>query len=426
MYSSLLLLIIVLLLNVFYNSYQEHFGLFRKDKRRYYLQSTSNLPLTYVGCIALTLQEHFDNFLNCPFYIRTYTFPPPGVNFTRISELLKQEIDFVLFHSKAEKIGTVGVLITTLDDLTQTMHFLFPDFMRLNYVDETKAEADAKKSLIDRAAELASSATDRANSVVDSINAFITKLNEDQRKTARQRANEAIIKAINERKLPSTVIPEGVTIRIEPVKSLENKSRYHRWYHNLFFTGLNITGDMCFQPKIFQCPGIPAFSYRTGNWLFGRTYYYFHTPCGTNSISKSEKNALVPTIIKDVFYTFYRPNLSYFNYNGLTHLPNMSLLAQYDALLYDCETMLISENRLFVCFLQRGYGLCIYRIVSGDPSMVCRYDPNLTRVSKQLIFRIPLTSNNYATLKIEETTLTKVKILGDKENGWVELFVVLR
>ena len=183
------------------------------------------------------------------------------------------------------------------------------------------------------------------------------------------------------------------------------------------FYGIKYTGDMCFQPKIFQCPGIPAWKYRTGNWLFGRTYYYHHTPCGTNSIRTSEKNALVPTIIKNVFYTFYKANLTNFTYNGLTHLPNMSLLAEYDALLYDCETMMISENRLFVCFLERGYGLCIYRIVSGDPSMLCRSNPNLSKVGKQLIFRIPLTSKNYATFKIEEKTILLIDSY-EGTNSW--------
>jgi hypothetical protein len=458
MNSTLLLLILILVINtLLYTQYQEHFGLFRKDRRYYNLQPTylsSTRRLRYEGCIGLSLEEHFEHFINCPFLIRTRTIPPPGISLEAIANLLKEDMDMILKYSKKDKIGPVAVLITTLDDLTQTIHFLFPNFMKIRYViqgeeepeseeDETNMSlmdrlkstaikrTDNVKQMVDQVTEKAVEASRVANQTVNKINTFMKDLNENERKRTREEALKAIQQAIDNRKLQSNVeIPENTKkIIIEPVKSREFISRYNRWFFTLIYTRYTQSGSRCHHPKIFQCPGVQPFAYRTGNWLFGRRYYYFHTPCGTNSISQRVPS-LIPTIDKTVFYTLYNPNPTLFPGYGLTADPNISMMTEYDEMLYDCEFMMVSENKQFVCYLQRGYGLCIYYLipqtinfrtnsrVPGSSTYVdyvnyinnniyyrCRSDPGLGGARGRLIFRIPLTSRNYACFKLQDNTI---------------------
>lgn len=458
MNSTLLLLILVLIINsLLYTSYQEHFGLFRKDRRYYNLHTaylSSSRRLRYESCLGLSLEEHFERFINCPFLIRTRTIPPPGISLEAIANLLKSDMDMIQKYSKKKKIGTVAILITTLDDLAQTIHFLFPNFMKIRYViageeepEEIKednlsfmdrikgAAARSKKGVtetIEQITEKAVAASRYANQTVDRINSFMKDANETQRKQTRAEALQAIQKAIDNRKLESNVdIPENAKqIIIEPVKSKEFIARYHRWFFSLIYTKYTQSGSRCHHPKIFQCPGIQPFSYRTGNWLFGRKYYYYHTPCGTNSLSQKEPS-LIPTIDRNVFYTLYNPNPTFFPDYEISPHPNLSMMTEYDEMLYDCEFMMVSENRQFVCYLQRGFGLCIYYLVPQVASirgynrrvpgartyieyinsvknnvyLMCRSDPGLNSMSKRLIFRIPLTSPNYGCFKILDNTI---------------------
>jgi hypothetical protein len=137
MYANILLLTIILLIAIYYQSIQENFGIFGKDKKVYGLQPTAQYPLNYTGCVALSNKEHDSRFINCPFYCKiiqtnnlkntlvtdntSYINRPYSL--AEINRLLEDEIKDL----PKTDLGAVTVLIATLIPFgRQRIIFLFP------------------------------------------------------------------------------------------------------------------------------------------------------------------------------------------------------------------------------------------------------------------------------------------------------------
>lgn len=139
MYTSILLLVIILLISVYYQPIQENFGLFAKDKTYYITQPTAHLPLNYKGCIGFSNNEHYMRLADCPFYLKVFQtrnlqedfeldnteYIDKPLSLIEINQLVEKEVS----SFSTDDIGPIAVLISTLLLFKrQRIILLFPKF----------------------------------------------------------------------------------------------------------------------------------------------------------------------------------------------------------------------------------------------------------------------------------------------------------
>jgi hypothetical protein len=189
----------------------------------------------------------------------------------------------------------------------------------------------------------------------------------------------------------------------EFVKSFGMISKLHRWYFRLMYTRFYGAHPVCIAaPDSFNnCPGSPGLVVRrSGNFIIGKTWRIYVVPCGM--LGGRERNYELGVYTNDSFYAFYTPKWA--------DLPKLYYMSQFDAMRFGCEGQLVSENRMWVCYLSTR-GLGVYR-VSGDVYGVCRGGGVGAGALKWLV---PVRSRSYAVFKLEDN---KVKLIDYNRAIW--------